>query len=214
MLESTRAASPPFGGVRVLGGCKTAAAGSETAAKRLQRGARPDEHRRRWHAPPWVRCGRGTPCLALRKVPQGQTSLWTDRRTAWPSTVDRRAANQPSPLDRAGAVRGLDCTSLKGGRMPRSAVTSTTSTRVGSLRVHDRDGGASPRTPGGPRGVGPGEAPWVTKRQLADHLQVTPRWIELQHPQGLPHLRRGGIVRYRISDVEAWLLASTAAGGA
>lgn len=22
--------------------------------------------------------------------------------------------------------------------------------------------------------------PWVTKRQLADHLSVTPRWIELQ----------------------------------
>jgi hypothetical protein len=96
--------------------------------------------------------------------------------------------------------------------MPRSTVTSTTSTRVGFPRVHGRDGGVSPRTPGGPR-AGQGEKPWVTKRQLADHLQVTPRWIELQYSHGLPHLRRGGIVRYRISDVEAWLLASTAAGG-
>jgi hypothetical protein len=106
-----------------------------------------------------------------------------------------------------------------------SALTSTTSTRAGSPRVHEprraavhaasvlraeRDGGASSRTPG----AGPGGEPWVTKRQLADHLQVTPRWIELQHPHGLPRLRRGGIVRYRISDVEAWLLASSAAGGA
>jgi hypothetical protein len=47
--------------------------------------------------------------------------------------------------------------------------------------------------------------PWVTKRQLADHLSVTPRWIELQHPLGLPHLSTGGMSRYRISEVEAWL---------
>lgn len=31
---------------------------------------------------------------------------------------------------------------------------------------------------------------WVTKRQLAAHLHVTPRWIELQHRRGLPRLRR------------------------
>jgi hypothetical protein len=47
--------------------------------------------------------------------------------------------------------------------------------------------------------------PWVTKRQLADHLGVTPRWIELQQHLGLPHLRMGGINRYRISEVETWL---------
>jgi hypothetical protein len=47
--------------------------------------------------------------------------------------------------------------------------------------------------------------PWVTKQQLADHLSVTRRWIELQQPLGLPHLRTGGLNRYRISDVEAWL---------
>jgi hypothetical protein len=47
---------------------------------------------------------------------------------------------------------------------------------------------------------------WVTKQQLADHLLVTPRWIELQQHVGLPRLRVAGIVRYRISEVEAWLL--------
>lgn len=47
--------------------------------------------------------------------------------------------------------------------------------------------------------------PWVTKQQLADHLSVTRRWIELQQPRGLPYLSTGGMNRYRISEVEAWL---------
>jgi hypothetical protein len=47
--------------------------------------------------------------------------------------------------------------------------------------------------------------PWVTKRQLADHLSLTPRWIELQQPLGLPRWSTGGMSRYRISEVEAWL---------
>lgn len=44
-----------------------------------------------------------------------------------------------------------------------------------------------------------------TKQQLADHLSVTRRWIELQQPRGLPYLRMGSMNRYRISDVEVWL---------
>jgi hypothetical protein len=40
--------------------------------------------------------------------------------------------------------------------------------------------------------------PWVTKRQLADHLSVTPRWIELQQQRGLPRWSTGGMSRYRI----------------
>jgi hypothetical protein len=47
--------------------------------------------------------------------------------------------------------------------------------------------------------------PWVTKRQLAKHLQVTPRWIEMQQRLGLPRLQTPGLNRYRISEVEAWL---------
>lgn len=46
---------------------------------------------------------------------------------------------------------------------------------------------------------------WVTKRQLADHLQVTRRWIELQQRHGLPHLRMAGMNRYIVSEVETWL---------
>lgn len=88
--------------------------------------------------------------------------------------------------------------------MAMTSVTSTTSTR---------GRGSLPRKPGRPLG-GTGTEQWVTKQQLATHLQVTPRWIELQHPLGLPHLRRGGIVRYRISEVESWLLSCPATGGA
>lgn len=47
--------------------------------------------------------------------------------------------------------------------------------------------------------------PWVTKQQLADHLSVTRRWIEQQQTLGLPHLHTGGMNRYRISEIEAWL---------
>jgi hypothetical protein len=47
--------------------------------------------------------------------------------------------------------------------------------------------------------------PWVTKQQLAEHLGVTRRWIELQQQFGLPRLSTGGMNRYRISEVEAWL---------
>jgi hypothetical protein len=47
--------------------------------------------------------------------------------------------------------------------------------------------------------------PWVTKRQLADRLSVTPSWIEFQQPLGLPRLSTGGMSRYRISEFEAWL---------
>jgi hypothetical protein len=48
-------------------------------------------------------------------------------------------------------------------------------------------------------------APWITKQRLAEHLSVTPRWIELQQRRGLPHIHTPGLNRYRISEVEAWL---------
>ncbi len=78
--------------------------------------------------------------------------------------------------------------------------------RVGSLGRT----GAADRAPGQPssesesEGEGSGER-WVTKQQLAAHLGVTPRWIEYQQRLGLPYLRMGGMNRYRVSEVEAWL---------
>lgn len=46
---------------------------------------------------------------------------------------------------------------------------------------------------------------WVTKQQLAIHLSVSPRWIVQQQALGLPHMQMGGINRYIVSEVEAWL---------
>jgi hypothetical protein len=46
---------------------------------------------------------------------------------------------------------------------------------------------------------------WVTKQQLAIHLSVTPRWIVQQQALGLPHMHMGGVNRYIVSEVEAWL---------
>jgi len=46
---------------------------------------------------------------------------------------------------------------------------------------------------------------WVTKQQLAIHLAVTPRWIVQQQALDIPHMHMGGINRYVVSEVEAWL---------
>lgn len=53
--------------------------------------------------------------------------------------------------------------------------------------------------------------PWWTKAQVARHLLVSERTVERWTRDGLPCLRVSGgrTVRYRISEVEAWL-----AGGA
>ena len=50
-----------------------------------------------------------------------------------------------------------------------------------------------------------GFEPWVTKKQLARHLGVSTRWIELRQREGLPSELLAGRRRYRISHVEAWL---------
>ncbi len=46
---------------------------------------------------------------------------------------------------------------------------------------------------------------WLTKREIAEYLRVTPRFIELQQHVGLPVLRMGAVNRYRISEVETWV---------
>jgi len=47
--------------------------------------------------------------------------------------------------------------------------------------------------------------PWLTKPQLAEHLAVSDRWIELQQHVDLTYLRMGGLNRYRVSEVETWI---------
>jgi hypothetical protein len=47
--------------------------------------------------------------------------------------------------------------------------------------------------------------PWLTKRQLATHLHMSVRWIEMQVRKGMPVARFGSRPRFRVSAVEAWL---------
>jgi hypothetical protein len=54
---------------------------------------------------------------------------------------------------------------------------------------------------------------WVTKRELAAHLKMTTRWIEVQQRLGLPFLPCGAANRYRVSEVEAWLREYYHSGG-
>jgi excisionase family DNA binding protein len=51
----------------------------------------------------------------------------------------------------------------------------------------------------------PGVEPWLSKRQLAQHLGFSGRWVELRVKGGMPHKRFGGRLRFRASEVEAWL---------
>jgi hypothetical protein len=46
---------------------------------------------------------------------------------------------------------------------------------------------------------------WVTKQKVAVHFSVTTRWIESQQALGLPYMHMGGINRYVLSEVEAWM---------
>lgn len=55
----------------------------------------------------------------------------------------------------------------------------------------------------GPRSVSSPEA-LVTKRELAKYLNFSERWIEIQVKQGMPHMRIGTRLRFRISDVERY----------
>lgn len=52
--------------------------------------------------------------------------------------------------------------------------------------------------------------PWLTKRELATELRVSPRTITRLNP---PHTRVGGQNRYRLSEVEAALHGVPIQGG-
>ena len=46
---------------------------------------------------------------------------------------------------------------------------------------------------------------WITKKQLAQMLGVSISLISRLMTEGLPYLKVSRAVRYRFSDVEAWL---------
>jgi predicted DNA-binding transcriptional regulator AlpA len=50
-----------------------------------------------------------------------------------------------------------------------------------------------------------GVEPWLSKQQLAAHLGFSVRWVELRVREGMPCERWGNRLRFRASEVEAWL---------
>jgi hypothetical protein len=48
--------------------------------------------------------------------------------------------------------------------------------------------------------------PWLSKQALAAHLGCSERWIEYRVQEGLPSWRIAGRMKFRPSEVEAWLL--------
>lgn len=57
----------------------------------------------------------------------------------------------------------------------------------------------------GARRVRAGNEPWLTKRELADALSFSVRWVEYRVAEGMPHKIFGGRLRFQRTAVEAWL---------
>ena len=45
----------------------------------------------------------------------------------------------------------------------------------------------------------------MTKRQLANHLSMSVRWIEMRVREGMPMVHFGNRARFRASQVESWI---------
>jgi hypothetical protein len=51
----------------------------------------------------------------------------------------------------------------------------------------------------------PAKEPWVSKRTLSKHLEVSTRWVERRVAEGMPFFPLGNQPRFKISVVEAWI---------
>lgn len=47
---------------------------------------------------------------------------------------------------------------------------------------------------------------WVGTERVAKHLDVSIKTVRRLVQRGLPHVRVGGQLRFRLSEVDAWLL--------
>jgi hypothetical protein len=48
--------------------------------------------------------------------------------------------------------------------------------------------------------------PWLDRHKLADHLSVSERTIDYWRDDGLPEWVLGGRAKFRLSEVEPWLV--------
>jgi excisionase family DNA binding protein len=51
----------------------------------------------------------------------------------------------------------------------------------------------------------PGLEPWLDTRQIAEHLGMGVRWVQLRTAEGMPSQKFGRARRFRVSEVERWL---------
>ena len=47
---------------------------------------------------------------------------------------------------------------------------------------------------------------WLTRRQLADHMGFSPRWVSQQVADGAPCERIGGSLRFQLPAFTEWVL--------
>lgn len=57
------------------------------------------------------------------------------------------------------------------------------------------------------RPVDPAPERLLTTAELAAHLAMSERWIRYRLEEGMPHKRYGRSLRFKASDVDAWLQA-------
>lgn len=54
----------------------------------------------------------------------------------------------------------------------------------------------------------PRTEPLLTKRELASHFRCSTRYIELRMKAGMPSYRLGNKRRFKLSEVEPWLVVA------
>ena len=47
---------------------------------------------------------------------------------------------------------------------------------------------------------------WLTTAEIADYLGFSTKWVTRRVAEGMPHARMGARLRFKISQVEPWLM--------
>jgi excisionase family DNA binding protein len=47
---------------------------------------------------------------------------------------------------------------------------------------------------------------WLTTAEIADYLGFSTKWVTRRVSEGMPHARMGARLRFKISQVEPWLM--------
>jgi hypothetical protein len=144
--------------------------------------------------------GRVADCLRVIKSGGDPTSLYTDneirlaRLCVRGATADDRPARLPTRRPPAHA------------RRPRPTIEGVDKARParGAPACRRRARGGARR--GGGAMTATNIEPWLDKKGLAEHLGCCERWIEYRMREGMPAWKIAGRIKFRVSEVEAWLI--------